>query len=78
MALTGIPASARRAAKAPRFSLVVGKVRHTGLVEVPMGTPLRKIVFDIGGGIANGKKFKAVQTGGPSAAVIPESLSTCP
>ncbi|AYO29961.1 4Fe-4S dicluster domain-containing protein [Biomaibacter acetigenes] len=55
------------------FSLV-GKVRNTGLIEVPMGVTLRRIIFDIGGGIAGGRKFKAVQTGGPSGGCIPESL----
>jgi NADH:ubiquinone oxidoreductase subunit F (NADH-binding)/(2Fe-2S) ferredoxin len=55
------------------FSLV-GKVNNTGLVEVPMGIPLREIIFDIGGGIPNGKKYKAVQTGGPSGGCIPESM----
>ena len=50
-----------------------GKINHTGLVEVPMGTTLREIVFEIGGGIPNGKKFKAAQTGGPSGGCIPES-----
>ena len=55
------------------FSLV-GKVNNTGLVEVPMGITLREMVFDIGGGIPNGKKFKAVQTGGPSGGCIPDSL----
>lgn len=59
------------------FSLV-GKVQNTGLVEVPMGITLREIIFDIGGGIPNGKKFKAVQTGGPSGGVIPESLLDLP
>jgi NADH-quinone oxidoreductase subunit F len=53
------------------FSLV-GKINNTGLVEVPMGTKLREIVFDIGGGIPGGKKFKAIQTGGPSGGCIPE------
>jgi NADH:ubiquinone oxidoreductase subunit F (NADH-binding)/Pyruvate/2-oxoacid:ferredoxin oxidoreductase delta subunit len=53
------------------FSLV-GKVMNTGLVEVPMGTSLRTIIFDIGGGILKKKKFKAVQTGGPSGGCIPE------
>ena len=53
------------------FSLV-GKITNTGLVEVPMGTPLRDIIFKIGGGIPGGKKFKAVQTGGPSGGCIPE------
>jgi NADH-quinone oxidoreductase subunit F len=55
------------------FSLV-GKVRRTGLVEVPMGVTLRKLVFHIGGGISHGRKFKAVQTGGPSGGCIPEKL----
>ncbi len=59
------------------FSLV-GKVNNTGLVEVPMGMPLREIIYDIGGGIRGGKKFKAVQTGGPSGGVIPESLLDLP
>ncbi len=53
------------------FSLV-GKVNNTGLVEVPMGITLREIIFDIGGGIPGGRKFKAVQTGGPSGGCIPE------
>ncbi|MBQ6387044.1 MAG: NADH-quinone oxidoreductase subunit NuoF [Ruminococcus sp.] len=48
-----------------------GKINHTGLVEIPMGTTLREIVFEIGGGIPNGKKFKAAQTGGPSGGCIP-------
>jgi NADH-quinone oxidoreductase subunit F len=59
------------------FSLV-GKVNNTGLVEVPMGMPLREIIYNIGGGIRGGKKFKAVQTGGPSGGVIPESLLDLP
>jgi NADH:ubiquinone oxidoreductase subunit F (NADH-binding)/(2Fe-2S) ferredoxin/Pyruvate/2-oxoacid:ferredoxin oxidoreductase delta subunit len=59
------------------FSLV-GKITNTGLVEVPMGTPLRDIIFKIGGGIPGGKKFKAVQTGGPSGGCIPESLLDLP
>jgi len=59
------------------FSLV-GKVSNTGLVEVPMGTTLREIIFDIGGGISGGKKFKGVQTGGPSGGVIPERLLDLP
>ncbi len=48
-----------------------GKINNTGLVEIPMGTPLRTIIYDIGGGIPGGKKFKAVQTGGPSGGCIP-------
>jgi NADH:ubiquinone oxidoreductase subunit F (NADH-binding)/(2Fe-2S) ferredoxin len=59
------------------FSLV-GKVNNTGLVEVPMGTSLRTIVFDIGGGIPKGKKFKAVQSGGPSGGCVPEALIDLP
>ncbi|MBP5303600.1 MAG: NADH-quinone oxidoreductase subunit NuoF [Clostridia bacterium] len=51
-----------------------GKIEHTGLVEIPMGTTLREIIEDIGGGIPNGKKFKAAQTGGPSGGCIPASL----
>jgi NADH:ubiquinone oxidoreductase subunit F (NADH-binding)/NAD-dependent dihydropyrimidine dehydrogenase PreA subunit/(2Fe-2S) ferredoxin len=59
------------------FSLV-GKVNNTGLVEVPMGISLRDIIFKIGGGVPKGKKFKAVQTGGPSGGVIPEELLDLP
>jgi len=59
------------------FSLV-GKVNNTGLVEVPMGMTLRQVIFDIGGGIPQGKKFKAVQTGGPSGGVIPQRLLDLP
>jgi NADH:ubiquinone oxidoreductase subunit F (NADH-binding)/(2Fe-2S) ferredoxin len=59
------------------FSLS-GKVNNTGLIEVPMGITLRKIIYDIGGGIKEGKKFKAVQTGGPSGGFIPESLLDLP
>jgi NADH-quinone oxidoreductase subunit F len=55
------------------FSLV-GKITNTGLVEVPMGTSLKDIIYKIGGGIPGGKKFKAVQTGGPSGGCIPEYL----
>jgi len=55
------------------FSLV-GKVKNTGLVEVPMGCTLRELIFDIGGGVAGGRPFKAVQTGGPSGGCIPESM----
>ncbi len=59
------------------FSLV-GKVNNTGLVEVHFGMPLRDIIYKIGGGIQNGKKFKAVQTGGPSGGVIPEQYLNSP
>ncbi|MDY6971763.1 MAG: NADH-quinone oxidoreductase subunit NuoF [Thermodesulfobacteriota bacterium] len=59
------------------FSLV-GNVNNTGLVEIPMGIPLRDIIFKIGGGIPDGKRFKAVQTGGPSGGCIPEDLLDTP
>ena len=59
------------------FSLV-GKVKNTGLVEVPMGTSLRTIIFDIGGGILKKKEFKAVQTGGPSGGCVPKALLDLP
>ncbi|GAG61610.1 unnamed protein product, partial [marine sediment metagenome] len=59
------------------FSLV-GKINNTGLVEVPMGISLRKMVYEIGGGIPDGKKFKAVQTGGPSGGCIPARLIDLP
>ena len=55
-----------------------GNIKHTGLVEIPMGTTLREIVEDIGGGIPNGRKFKAAQTGGPSGGCIPASLMDTP
>jgi len=58
--------------KGTKVFALAGRVKNTGLIEVPMGTPLRDIVFDIGGGIPDGKKFKAVQTGGPSGGCIPE------
>ncbi len=57
---------------------VGGKINNTGLVEIPMGTTLREVVYEIGGGIPNGKKFKAAQTGGPSGGCIPEALIDTP
>jgi NADH:ubiquinone oxidoreductase subunit F (NADH-binding)/(2Fe-2S) ferredoxin len=59
------------------FSLV-GKVNNTGLVEVPMGTSIRSIIYDIGGGVPNDKKFKAIQTGGPAGGCLPASLLDLP
>ncbi|MBN2538383.1 4Fe-4S binding protein, partial [candidate division WOR-3 bacterium] len=59
------------------FSLA-GNINNAGLVEVPMGITLRRIVYDIGGGIPNGREFKAVQTGGPSGGVIPQSMLDLP
>jgi NADH-quinone oxidoreductase subunit F len=64
--------------KGTKIFALVGNITNTGLVEVPMGTMLREIVFDIGGGIPKGRKFKAVQTGGPSGGMIPESLLDLP
>ena len=55
-----------------------GKINNTGLVEVPMGTPLKTVIYDIGGGIPGGKKLKAVQTGGPSGGCIPADLLDVP
>ena len=57
---------------------LAGKVKNTGLVEVPLGITLRELIFDIGGGVPNGKKLKAVQTGGPSGGVIPASKIDTP
>jgi NADH:ubiquinone oxidoreductase subunit F (NADH-binding)/(2Fe-2S) ferredoxin len=56
--------------KGTKVFALTGKIKNSGLVEVPMGTPLRDIIYNIGGGIPNGKKFKAVQTGGPSGGLI--------
>lgn len=60
--------------KGTKTFALVGKVNNTGLIEVPLGTSLKDIIFSIGGGIPNNKKFKAVQTGGPSGGCIPEEL----
>ena len=63
--------------KGTKVFALTGKVKNSGLVEVPMGTTLREIIFEIGGGIKGGKKFKGVQTGGPSGGIITEeSLDT--
>ena len=65
-------ALARRRARERRSSRSPAKFSNTGLIEVPMGMTLREIIFDIGGGVPDGRKFKAVQTGGPSGGCIPE------
>ena len=57
--------------KGTKVFALTGDISNVGLVEVPMGIPLKKIIYDIGGGIPNGKKFKAVQLGGPSGGCIP-------
>ena len=63
--------------KGTKVFAVGGKINNTGLVEIPMGTTLRKVLYDLGGGIPNGKKFKSAQTGGPSGGCIPaEHLDT--
>ena len=58
--------------KGTKVFALTGKIANTGLIEIPMGMTLREIIFDIGGGIPNGHKFKAVQTGGPSGGCLPE------
>ncbi len=58
--------------KGTKVFALAGKIKNVGLVEVPMGTTLREVIFDIGGGIENGKKFKSVQTGGPSGGCLTE------
>ena len=60
--------------KGTKVFALTGKINNTGLAEVPMGITMREIIYDIGGGIGNGKKFKAVQIGGPSGGCLPESL----
>ncbi len=64
--------------KGTKVFALTGKIRNSGLVEVPMGTTLREIIFDIGGGIANDREFKAVQTGGPSGGVITKEYLDLP
>ena len=64
--------------KGTKVFAVGGKINNTGLVEIPMGTTLREIIYDIGGGIPNGKEFKAAQTGGPSGGCIPASKLDIP
>jgi len=64
--------------KGTKIFALTGQIRNTGLVEVPMGISLRKIIYDIGGGSTNGKKIKAVQTGGPSGGCLPEKMFDLP
>ncbi len=65
-------------AKGTKVFALGGKIKHTGLVEIPMGTTLREIIEEIGGGVPNGKTFKAAQAGGPSGGCIPASLIDIP
>ena len=64
--------------KGTKVFALTGRVKNTGLIEVPMGMTLREIVFEVGGGMADGRKFKAVQTGGPSGGCIPEQFLDIP
>ncbi len=64
--------------KGTKVFALAGKVKHSGLVEIPMGMTIREIVFDVGGGTRDGKAFKAVQIGGPSGGCIPSSLADVP
>jgi NADH-quinone oxidoreductase subunit F/NADP-reducing hydrogenase subunit HndC len=64
--------------KGTKVFALTGKINNTGLAEVPMGIPLREIIYDIGEGIPNGRKFKAVQIGGPSGGCLPESMLDLP
>ncbi|MBE7075972.1 MAG: NADH-quinone oxidoreductase subunit NuoF [Clostridiales bacterium] len=64
--------------KGTKVFALTGKIKNSGLIELPMGTTIREIVYDIGGGIPNGKKFKAVQMGGPSGGCIPEQYLDTP
>ncbi|MDR3160892.1 MAG: 4Fe-4S binding protein, partial [Spirochaetaceae bacterium] len=64
--------------KGTKVFALTGKIKNSGLVEVPMGTTLREIIFEIGGGIKNGKKFKGVQTGGPSGGILTEKVLDTP
>ncbi len=64
--------------KGTKVFALAGSIQNTGLIEVPMGIPLRDIIFDVGGGVPDGRKFKAVQTGGPSGGCIPEQFLDMP
>ena len=74
MAASGSPSIGTEKSKGTKVFALAGRVQNTGLVEVPMGITLREIVFEIGGGIPDGRKFKAVQTGGPSGGCLPERI----
>ncbi|MDH4210404.1 MAG: NADH-quinone oxidoreductase subunit NuoF [candidate division WOR-3 bacterium] len=67
-----------KTSKGTKIFSLVGKINNTGLVEVPMGITMREIIYDIGGGIPQGKEFKAVQTGGPSGGCIPKNMLDLP
>ena len=63
-----------RSSKGTKVFALGGKINNTGLVEIPMGTTLKEVIYGIGGGIPNGKKFKAAQTGGPSGGCLTEHI----
>ena len=69
--MTGIASMGTERSKGTKVFALTGAVNNVGLVEVPMGTAIGDIIFDIGGGIPNGKQFKAAQLGGPSGGCIP-------
>ena len=71
---TGSQSVGTERSKGTKVFALGGKITNTGLVEVPMGTTLREIIYDIGGGCPGGKAFKAVQTGGPSGGCLPAAL----
>ena len=73
-AATGSPRIGTEKSKGTKVFALAGKIPNTGLIEVPMGITLREIIFDIGGGIPDGRTFKAVQTGGPSGGCIPDAV----
>ena len=75
---SGSPRIGTEKSKGTKVFALAGRVDNTGLIEVPMGITLREIIFDIGGGIPDGRKFKAVQTGGPSGGCIPEQYLDMP
>ena len=78
MVRNGSPPWAPSAPRGTKVFALGGKINNTGLVEVPMGTTLREIIYEIGGGIPGGKAFKAVQTGGPSGGCLPAHMLDTP
>ena len=78
MAASGIAQIGTEKSKGTKVFALAGRVENTGLVEVPMGITLREIVFEIGGGIPEGRRFKAVQTGGPSGGCMPAEFLDMP
>ena len=70
--LNGSPQSVLKNPKGTKVFALAGKINNVGLIEVPMGITLREVIFEIGGGIKDNKKFKAVQTGGPSGGCLTE------